>query len=228
MCVCVCELTPSRSKTGKKKDKCWCINPYQIVITRFYSCPSEGIDDLAAYLGKGEEVARFTAKAMTGTIPFEEALAERLKIIQPSLGDIETFLAEHPPLLSPGVKELVDALHLKGKRVYLVSGGFRLMIEPVAEQLKIPKENIFANTILFSEDSSKGYQGFDASEFTSRAGGKAKAAKHIKVSIYVRTFEDFREIFLIISFGFSGLRPLTHKGKAFVLKSDVCVSWVSS
>jgi phosphoserine phosphatase len=143
-------------------------------------CPSEGIDDLAAFLGKGEEVAQFTAQAMTGTMPFEVALAERLKIIQPSVGDIETFLAEHPPLLTPGVKDLVESLHQKGKKVYLVSGGFRLMIEPVAEQLGIPRENIFANTILFSDDSSRAYQGFDASEFTSKAGGKARAAKHIK------------------------------------------------
>ena len=68
----------------------------------------------------------------------------------------------------------------RGTQVYLVSGGFRLMIEPVADQLSIPKENIFANTILFTEGNRE-YDGFDAEEFTSRAGGKARAAKHIKV-----------------------------------------------
>ena len=58
------------------------------------SCTSEGIDDLAAYLGKGEEVARFTAEAMTGSIPFEEALSARLDIIKPSRPSIDTFLRE--------------------------------------------------------------------------------------------------------------------------------------
>ena len=125
-------------------------------------------------------MAAFTAKAMTGSIPFEEALAARLDIIQPSLSDIETFLEEHPPVLTPGIKALVDALLEKGKQVYLVSGGFRLMIEPVAAQLNIPKENIFANTIIFTEEESKGYKDFDSSEFTSKKGGKARAAKHIK------------------------------------------------
>ena len=142
-------------------------------------CSSEGIDDLAAFLGKGEEVAAFTAKAMTGAVPFEEALAARLDIIKPSRKDIEGFLREEPPKLTPGVSDLVGKLHDKGKRVFLVSGGFRLMIEPVADELSIPRESIFANTLFFDE-SGGNYAGFDASEFTSRAGGKARAARHIK------------------------------------------------
>jgi len=73
-------------------------------------CASEGIDDLAAYLGKGEEVARFTAEAMTGSIPFEEALSARLAIIKPSKGSIETFLQEvsSRPSLSPPLLNAVS------------------------------------------------------------------------------------------------------------------------
>ncbi len=88
-------------------------------------------------------------------------------------------MLQEPPTLTPGVKDLVAALHSKGKEVFLVSGGFRVMIEPVAEQLGIPKANIFANTIHFAAGSGE-YTGFDDQEFTSRAGGKARAAKHIK------------------------------------------------
>lgn len=39
---------------------------------------SEGIDDLADYLGCKEKVAELTAKAMGGSMPFHEALALRL------------------------------------------------------------------------------------------------------------------------------------------------------
>ena len=142
-------------------------------------CSSEGIDDLAAFLGKGEEVAAFTAKAMSGSVPFEEALAARLDILRPSRGQIETFLREDAPALTPGVATLVAALQAKGKDVYLVSGGFRVMIDPVADELGIPRRNVFANTILFDEGTGE-YADFDAEEFTSRAGGKARAARHIK------------------------------------------------
>ena len=82
------------------------------------------------------------------------------------------------PKISPGVAELFDALRANGKTVYLVSGGFRQMIAPVAERLGVPTENIFANNILFDEAGE--YESFDPTEFTSKAGGKAEAVKHIK------------------------------------------------
>ena len=58
---------------------------------------------------------------------FEEALAARLKIIKPSSTDIQNCLAVHPPKLTPGVAEFIDALHHRGTDVYLVSGGFRMV-----------------------------------------------------------------------------------------------------
>lgn len=57
------------------------------------------------------------------------------------------------------------------------------MIEPVADQLSIPRGNIFANRLLFcdgsggdSGDASKGgkYLGFSTTEPTSECGGKPK------------------------------------------------------
>ena len=54
-----------------------------------------------------------------------------------------------------GIKELVATLHAQGKTVYLVSGGFRQIIEPVAEILNIPKSNIFANQILYKVGLSR-------------------------------------------------------------------------
>ena len=40
----------------------------------------------------------------------------------------------------------------KGITVYLVSGGFRQIIEYFADYLAIPKSNIFANRLLFNEE----------------------------------------------------------------------------
>lgn len=56
------------------------------------------------------------------------------------------------------------------------------MIEPVADQLSIPRRNIFANRLVFDDDgtdadsdkSNGSYVGFDAGEPTSRDGGKPK------------------------------------------------------
>jgi len=138
----------------------------------------EGIDVLAAHCGAGEAVAAWTAKAMGGSVKFEDALAARLELIKPSRSDIAECLAAHPPQLNAGVAELVELLHARGTAVYLVSGGFRLMINPVADMLDISHDRVFANTILFDEAGD--FTGFDASEPTSADGGKPKVIGALK------------------------------------------------
>uniref|UniRef100_A0A0E0MMQ5 O-phosphoserine phosphohydrolase n=1 Tax=Oryza punctata TaxID=4537 RepID=A0A0E0MMQ5_ORYPU len=148
-------------------------------------CLDEGIDELADFCGEGQAVAEWTAKAMTGSVPFEEALAARLSLFKPSLGQVEDCMEKRPPRVSPGIAELVKMLKAKNVDVYLVSGGFRQMIKPVAVQLGIPPENIFANQLLFG--TSGEYVGFDPSEPTSRSGGKAVAVQHIRQKFGYRT-----------------------------------------
>ncbi len=48
-----------------------------------------------------------------------------------------------------GIPQLVKRLQARGTAVYLVSGGFRQIIEPIAESLGIPVSNVFANRLLF-------------------------------------------------------------------------------
>ncbi|PAN16118.1 hypothetical protein GQ55_3G036700 [Panicum hallii var. hallii] len=138
----------------------------------------EGIDELADFCGAGKAVAKWTAKAMTGDVPFEEALAARLSLIKPSLSQVEECLEKRPPRISPGMADLIKKLKANSTDVFLVSGGFRQMIKPVAFELGIPAENIIANQLLFG--TSGEYAGFDPTEPTSHSGGKAKAVQQIK------------------------------------------------
>lgn len=64
----------------------------------------EGIDELAKFCGKGQEVARLTKEAMKGSMTFQEALRLRLNIIKPSQKQIRDFLKAHPSTLSTGIK----------------------------------------------------------------------------------------------------------------------------
>lgn len=64
----------------------------------------EGIDELAKFCGKGDEVARLTKEAMKGSMTFQEALRLRLNIIRPSQMQIANFLQQNPSTLSPGIK----------------------------------------------------------------------------------------------------------------------------
>jgi len=139
---------------------------------------SEGIDDLAAYLGCGEKVAAVTKQAMQGSMPFHEALALRLDAMQPSRQQVQAMLQEHPLVLTPGMATLISTLQARKQHVYFVSGGFRNMIEPIAAQVNVAKEDIYANTLLFEDDGK--FKGFLETEPTSRAGGKAKVVADLK------------------------------------------------
>lgn len=138
----------------------------------------EGLDCLAAYLGRGEEVAALTRQAMGGSLSFREALRTRLDLLRPRAEQLNSFVREHPLTITVGMKDLVDKLRVHGKAVHLVSGGFVQIIAPVAAALGIPEADVFANQLLF--DDAGNYAGFDESCPTSESGGKAKVAQLLK------------------------------------------------
>jgi phosphoserine phosphatase len=115
---------------------------------------------------------------MGGSMPFDVALSKRLAILQPSLSQVDEFLAKEPPILTPGIIELVAKLHDSNKKVYLVSGGFRQLIYPVADMVGISHDCVYANNLLFNEDGS--YAGFDDKELTAWAGGKSRVMEELQ------------------------------------------------
>jgi FMN phosphatase YigB (HAD superfamily) len=52
---------------------------------------------------------------------------------------------EQPVPRVQGIKELIGALQARGIAVYLISGGFRELTLPIARELGVPFENVFAN-----------------------------------------------------------------------------------
>ena len=141
-------------------------------------CQEEGIDVLADICGAGDAVAELTRNAMGGSMPFHDALEARLALMTPSLAQVNE--ACDAVSLSPRVDALVAALTERGTAVFLVSGGFRQMINPIAARLGIPESRVYANNILFDEAGD--YAGFDANEMTARAGGKARVVAQLKAT----------------------------------------------
>lgn len=141
-------------------------------------CMDEAVDELAGFLGVGTQVAQITTKAMGGGMTFQESLKARLDIIKPSRQHICQFITKHSPQLTEGIKDLVDELKKRRIPVYLVTGGFYTIAETVAEELDVPKENIFANKLKFFYNGT--YAGFDESQPTCRAGGKTKVMQILK------------------------------------------------
>jgi phosphoserine phosphatase len=138
----------------------------------------EAIDELAKFCGKGEEIQMLTREAMKGGMDFREALALRLDLIRPSSTQLRNFIYGQKPLLTPYIKELIYDLQKRDIEVYLISGGFRSIIEPLARDFNIPTANIYANKLKFYYDGE--YAGFDENQLTSRSGGKGDAIRDLK------------------------------------------------
>jgi phosphoserine phosphatase len=144
----------------------------------------EGINVLADFCGVGEEVSAYTTRAMNGHVLFQDALRERLSLINPSRQQVALCLKDRPFQLTPHIEKLVILLRSLGKQIFLVSGGFVQMIYPVADQLEIQRSHVIANVLLFDQDTGA-FAGFDEDQPTSRTGGKNIAVSRIKADFKV-------------------------------------------
>ena len=96
----------------------------------------EVIELLAEAAGSRAEVAEVTERAMRGEIDFTESLIARVATLRDTPESVfrETYERVR---LSPGIRELIAAVHARGGQVGVVSGGFHEVLDPLAEELGI-------------------------------------------------------------------------------------------
>ncbi|MBV9843156.1 MAG: phosphoserine phosphatase SerB [Sphingomonadaceae bacterium] len=95
----------------------------------------ECIDELAAYAGIKPQIAEVTERAMRGELDFEAALDARVALLKGLSSDaIERCHAERVTLM-PGARTLVRTMAAHGARAVLVSGGFTVFADRVAEAI---------------------------------------------------------------------------------------------
>lgn len=94
----------------------------------------EVIELLAETAGTRDLVAEITERAMRGELDFSASLAERVATLA---GTPDSVFQEayRKVRLSPGIHELVDAVHARGGKVGVVSGGFHEVLDPLAADL---------------------------------------------------------------------------------------------
>uniref|UniRef100_A0A7S4NVH0 phosphoserine phosphatase n=1 Tax=Paramoeba aestuarina TaxID=180227 RepID=A0A7S4NVH0_9EUKA len=109
---------------------------------------------------------------MTGGMTFQDALSARLNLMKPTQKQLNEFVTNHPLPLTLFVADFVAKLLENKVGVFLISGGFEEMIFPIADVLKIQRENVMANAILFHEDGT--FKDHDREKYTCRTGGKKK------------------------------------------------------
>lgn len=97
---------------------------------------NEVIELLADEAGRGAEVAAATEAAMRGEVDFAASLRSRVQALAGVSTDaFARAIARIEP--TPGVRELVAAVHERGGLVGVVSGGFHEVLDTVAPDLGV-------------------------------------------------------------------------------------------
>jgi phosphoserine phosphatase len=95
----------------------------------------ECIDELADMVGLKDKVSAITARAMNGEIAFEPALRERVALLKGlPVSVVDQVIAERITVTSGG-RELIATMKARGHYTALVSGGFTVFTQRVAETL---------------------------------------------------------------------------------------------
>ena len=115
---------------------------------------NEFLDEIADYLGIGAKVAEITARAMNGELNFEEALTERIKLVEGLPESEITHLINTRMKYNEGARELIKWCRENGVYTMLVSGGFTAFTKVVAAELGFHEHH--ANTLLFTEGKLTG------------------------------------------------------------------------
>lgn len=94
----------------------------------------EVIELLAEVAGTRSEVAAVTERAMRGDLDFSASLSERVATLAgtPDSAFADAYARVR---LTPGIRELVAAVHARGGKVGVVSGGFHEVLDPIAADL---------------------------------------------------------------------------------------------
>jgi len=109
----------------------------------------EVIDELAGLLGKKEEVAALTKRAMEGEMDFQESLLRRVALLRGlKKSDLEKVYSEIK--YSPGAERLVKILKRLGYRIAIISGGFTYFVERLKSDLGA--HYAYANVLEFEGD----------------------------------------------------------------------------
>lgn len=97
---------------------------------------NEVIELLADEAGRGPEVAAATEAAMRGEVDFAESLRARAGALAGvPVSAFGRVVARIEP--TPGVRELIEAVHALGGLVGVVSGGFHEILDTVAPSLGV-------------------------------------------------------------------------------------------
>ena len=122
-------------------------------------------------------ITDITNKAMNGDISFQQALIQRVKLLNANKEHINTAIEKIKNNISTSFIENKIFFKKNAKNCFIVSGGFKEIISPIVEPFGFKKENIFANEFIYDK---KNIVSIDKNNPLSNDLGKVEVANGIQ------------------------------------------------
>ena len=124
-------------------------------------------------------ISDITNRAMSGEIAFPVALEKRLQVLSITSDIISAVTTEIESMISDSFKENQDTIRQLSDQIWIVSGGFKEIITPIAIDYGIDENHILANEFLFEGNS---VTGCDKNNPLFQNQGKIKAIESVNTN----------------------------------------------
>jgi len=138
------------------------------------------LSDAPDAAAKKAEIASLTDQAMTGQLDFGTALRRRLELLALNRSHVEALSDRILDEASASIRRNVDFFERHAERVYILSGGFREVIAPLAARLGIAADHVLANDLIY--DAEGRVTGVDDANPLSRDNGKPEVIKALNLT----------------------------------------------
>jgi phosphoserine phosphatase len=173
----------------------------------------ECIDELASEIGIGEQVKFITAEAMNGRLDFEEALIERVSLLDGLHTKVIDKVLKERITYMPGALTLLATMKKNGCYAALVSGGFSIFTKKVSAYLGFDEHH--ANVLLTSKHKLTG------KVKTPILGGKAKVEQLKRIA---RKLKQSTKQVIAVGDGANDLDMLSEAGTGVALHAKPSVA----
>jgi D-3-phosphoglycerate dehydrogenase len=117
-----------------------------------------------------KEIAAITDKAMSGELDFGAALKARLAMLPLTRDHVRALADRILDEGTPSVRRNLRFFNEHADHIYILSGGFREIIAPVAERLGIAPDRVLCNDLIY--DAEGRVTGVDEANPLARENGK--------------------------------------------------------
>ena len=156
----------------------------------------ESLDELAHIVLKDnpestqrlETIRAITRAGMEGSIPFDESLSKRLKLLNINQKDIHAANIVLAKKVTPSFKRNKQFLMENAQNILIISGGFYEMIIPIVSEYGILEDQVFANKFVYKGTSRIAH--VDSQNIMAQSGGKVAQANALGLAGEIHVIGD--------------------------------------